>query len=573
MRLVHAHCSGIRFLKALLVSFATYAVLSTPTATAQTVVATSTGGIRDWEDPTAWSFDQLPNTATIPNNDAVNLFDVRIDGGSSTATEVSLSTAVAVDRVEIAAGDSLFIEGSADLAIVSDLSRPGSGQLVNDGTVLIDGATSTARLNTGGGLSMSISGAGTLRMTGGAELGMLTSSASVITNHAGHQIEGSGTIFQDLTNDGTVLANSDEALRLGGRLVQQRGLLEATGAGGLEIRTLRGIENTGTLRASGSSIVVTSMTNDGTVEVTQGGRFSLVFPTSSVTNNGLIEITQGGEFVHTMRIVNESTGHIVVSGAGSRLAAAPLSNGGTLEVLDGGHADFSGSLESGVTGLNARGTVRIGDRSIIDGGSFVRVPGLLDLDGGTIRSGSAGMTVNGDGRIEGSGRIELGRGELGFDFLGKLVPGGTDGIGTFDVVGDVDVSNPRSFGRPQIEIELGGTAQGEYDVISIEGTLSLMGSVLVDLINLDDPADPAGVFDPSAGSIFDIFIASNIVDLGGTFTLPTFDDGREFTQNVVRVGAMDVLRLVVIPEPTTAMLLTGGLMALALTERRQPPIA
>ncbi len=552
--------SGVRFLKAVSLSCATLFVLSASTATSQPVVATSTPGIADWEDPNVWSFDPSPSTATIPDNDSLNFFDVRIDGGAASPTDVSLSTAVSIDRLQVSGGDSLSIGDAGTLTIESDSSRAGSGQIVNDGLVLINGATATARLDTTGALSLS--GAGTLRMVGEAELGMSTASTRgpVIANAVGHRIEGAGVIFQNLTNEGTLSANSSEVLLVGGGLLRNRGLVEATGAGGLDVRTLSGVENTGTIRSSGSSISITTMTNDGSIEVTQGGQLSVLF---GVTNNGLIEVTQGGNFdsLAPFSLTNGSTGRVLVSGPGSQFTGR-LSNGGLFEVMNGGRGEIDSALN---------GTVRIGEGSVIDVFGRVDVTGVLDLAGGTLQTRGGRMQIRGTSQVSGTGRIDLAGGETSFNLIGKLAPGGVGGIGAFDIVGDVDVYSSFSAGRSQIEIELGGAAQGEYDMISVDGTLSLRGSILVDLINLEDPMDPAGNFDPSTGSIFDIIMASNIVDLGGTVVLPTFDDGRAFTRDVVRVGSMDVLRLVVIPEPSTALLLASGLALLASTKRQRVP--
>ena len=496
------------------------------------------GGDGNYDDPAQWSFDAPPVSVAIPENTDRDKFNVVIDGSESgTPGTLSLGRNITIDSLQVGVADRFVIEGGGSLTIDNDPARGGNGTIVNNGEIVLDGSTGIASLNNV--RELSLSGTGTLRMTGAAQINPpnAPNSPSATTNNAGHHIEGSGTIAQGIINFGTISANSADPLWLSGRRLEQRGLLEATGTGGLEISASFNFDNFGTIRSSSSSITL-----------------------ESVNNEGLIEVTNGGRIVVTSSIANWSPGQVRVSGPGSSISVDAYFGGGLFEVLDGGRAEIGSFSGAGIT--------RIDRNSLLESTRSARLSGILDLDGGTFRS-VGGFLVNSFGRVEGSGLIDLGTRELRLELAGALAPGGRNGIGTLDIVGDVFVSNNFNFGRSGIEIQLGGDSQGEFDMISIEGTLSIMGSILVDLIDLDDPTNPTNLYDPAIGSTFDVIVAQNIVDLGGSFVLPTFDDGRTFTQSVVHVGSVDVLRLMVIPEPTTAVLLALGIVVLASTKERR----
>ncbi len=500
------------------------------------------GGSGDYQDSAAWSYDATPTSATFPSNNGRDIFHVAIDGSQSGSPgAVSLRDVAAIDALRIGSGDRLTIEDGGRLEIESSLDRTGDGMIVNDGEIVVDGALSQASLAVDA--TTELLGTGTLRLGNGGTLDTVRSSrfATTLVNGADHRIEGGGEILPRLINRGTISANDTDTMLLSGARIEQRGVLEATGAGGLSIPFASSFDNFGEMRSTGSSISFRSITNDGLMEATEQG---------SIDAGSTIE--------------NRSAGRILVSGAGSSISAFRYrGSGGLLQVLDNGEATF-GTFFNG-------GTTRIGQGAVVNvNGTSATSTGTLDLQGGTLRSESAGLLAFGASRIEGSGRIELGTRTLTLDGNSSLAPGGSSEIGEIDIIGNVSLrGGPDFLGRfNEIEIQLAGSEPGQFDVVSIDGTLSIMGAIIVGLLDAADGSSTPTPYLPDVGSVFDIITATQIVDLGGTFTLPELGGGRTITQSIVNVGSNQVLRLFVVPEPNTAILLALGMTVLAVTRRR-----
>ena len=67
--------------------------------------ATWTGADGAWEDGSAWSFDLEPTSATFPDNDAVDEFDVQVDASSATDSTATLGSNATVRSVSISITD------------------------------------------------------------------------------------------------------------------------------------------------------------------------------------------------------------------------------------------------------------------------------------------------------------------------------------------------------------------------------------------------------------------------------------------------------------------------------------
>jgi autotransporter-associated beta strand protein len=88
------------------------------------------------------------------------------------------------------------------------------------------------------------------------------------------------------------------------------------------------------------------------------------------------------------------------------------------------------------------------------------------------------------GRLTGRGTLDLDGGKL--VNLGTLAPGsnGGTGIGTFTVLGDFSQG-----ATGLLEIDLGGKAAGQYDLLAVEGKASLGGALLTRIANGYHPHD------------------------------------------------------------------------------------
>jgi hypothetical protein len=503
------------------------------------------GGAGDFADPASWRFDFAPVEATFPSNVGSDVFHVWIDGeGLTGPASVLLATDAIIDALRIGKSDLLAVENGRSLTIQNVSRRSGGGAIVNDGLLVLEGSDAPTSLQHEGNLT--ISGSGTLRFSDAAHNTISSTPdefAVALTNDTGHRIEGAGRIESAvLNNRGTIAATGENPLVIA-RMGEQLGILEASGAGGLEIERTSGLSNEltneGTIRAiSGSLVTVGALRNRGHVEATTGGRLVFSSPFRGISN--------------------EAGSHLLVRGAWSELSAASLSNAdGLVEILEGGRATVGGFSH-----LGSSAVTRIGEGSELEitGFGLPRISGgTFEVDG-TLRSEVADLSLAG-GVLQGNGRIEMAERSLTVGRFGILAPGGVSQAGRFEIVGNLLVDQIGTFAGT-LSLEFGGDGDGEFDILLVDGDVSLEGIVDVDLIDLTGGDDP---FDPALGTQFDAVFADEFSDIGATFSLPTFDDDRRFVAAIV--GAGQVLRFTVVPEPSSATLSLLGLTALAARRR------
>ncbi len=156
-----------------------------------------------------------------------------------------------------------------------------AGTITNDGTIALASTGigfGTTNLRIEG--DVTLAGTGTVTLSnGGGNLIWGLASANVLTNSAGHTIQGSGNIG----NSGNMGLNN-------------QGLIDANQPNGLTIHpSAAGVLNTGTLRGSGTGgLTLTSgiFDNQGTVEALNGSSVTYVGNTS--TANNLAGVLTGG---------------------------------------------------------------------------------------------------------------------------------------------------------------------------------------------------------------------------------------------------------------------------------------
>ena len=106
-----------------------------------------------------------------------------------------------------------------------------------------------------------------------------------------------------------------------------------------------------------------------------------------------------------------------------------------------------------------------------------------------------------------------------------------------------------------LDIELGGTTAGsEYDQLIVAGDLTVAGVLSVSVL---------GDFEVSAGDSFEIFDASSILGDFAAINLPEL--GGTLSWNTSSLLTSGVLKAV--PEPTTGLLLSLGLLGVAVRRR------
>jgi T5SS/PEP-CTERM-associated repeat protein len=249
-------------------------------------------------------------------------------------------------------------------------------------------------------------------------------------------------------------------------------------------------EGTVTVAGAGTSWI----TND-TLGIGARGKAEL-----SIADGGLVTCTDGYIAVYGEPSSDDSEGTVSVTGDGSRWT---VSN----------RLDISGS--GGPVG--GVGTLVIGDGGLVRTGFVTNVgpKGLIKLDGGTFASSILSFHSPSAGGFEWtSGTLHVGRfGRRLTNSAGILAPG--ESIGSTIIEGSY---TQESAGT--LQIELGGAAADEFDVVTVNGAATLGGTLDVRLVDLG-----AGIFSPAAGDTFEILTATGgIVNRFDEELLPALDD-------------------------------------------------
>jgi hypothetical protein len=214
------------------------------------------------------------------------------------------------------------------------------------------------------------------------------------------------------------------------------------------------------------------------------------------------------------------SGHVTSSGATT--VEKQTYNGGTLEIESGAHWTTRDFWQTdGTTVLDGRLSVATG----------------LDLDGGT---------MGGDGVIDGS--LDHSR--------GTLSPGNS--IGDFEIEEDYWQQEDALV---LIEIDL-SSDEVLNDVLRIGGSAHLGGVIGIELVD-GSPAEFGITADPETWQEIDVLVAAEILDEGLTITSLDLSGFYRF----VEVEEGHALRLTLVPEPGSALLLALGLCAIGMTAR------
>jgi autotransporter-associated beta strand protein len=565
----------------------------------------------------------LNNGGAITANSTINanqLFNANLVlGTDATAQSYSITNSDTSNRLTFAGGITGGTSGTAGAKTLNISTA--TGGITLSGAITNGGATSLPLSKTGAGiltLSGSNSHSGTTTITGGnsASAKLLVSGTGALTGGGALQV-GSGALPGRFEYTSSAITTQFSTITLGGgsnggtgTLVQSNGTITATTLRSAPGRTGGNVGNIdlsgGTLRITGTATIGEQdlNTTPSTVTVSGTGLFQVdnglrVGIAQSDTRDGNGIITQNGG---TVTVAGGLTLAGTANGTSTRTGIYNL-NGGTLNVnaitmattgagtntstfnFAGGTLKPTASSTTFMQGLTTANVRNGGAKIDTDGNDITIAQSLVKFAGSTTdtltKSGvgtltlsgtntyTGGTTVNG-GSLVISGNSSSANGAVSV-VAGSLYVSGRLG-------GNVTIANGATIGSG-IDVGVGAGVIG--------GTLTLNGTSTLDLTNLNGTADLSALSISFASAGFGVDnltlggAAINWDAVGnGTYTLlagtlnPANLDNFGFT-NRVSVGSLGreayfqngSLQLVVIPEPSAALL--GGLGLLVLMRRRR----
>ncbi len=479
-------------------------------------------------------------------------------------------------------GSSVSISGNGAFLNVGSNSGRGELALSNGATLQLDGNDGAATLTAGQG-----GGVGQIRisdatLTLNADAGQTSSSYIHLGESGGGNASLTITDGGNVTLEGRDGANPNVTL---GVANGTRGQITVDGFGsqmnvlGAGSEIVVGDAGDGTLNAMNSGIVRgldltigQRASGVGTVNVTDGGSIDL----NGVTGDGdgpRVVVGQAGEGT-----INVEAGSVRIFGqesSGSLVLGEAFGSEGVVNLTNGAARLTVGGDEGGITIIGEAGTGRLnilnsGQLTSPNGGISVVAKestseGYVTVDGGGSRwdagtslyvgldvntangnvlgeGGEAVISVINGGTIEadsiyiGNGLV-TGVGNLNGDVVnqgGVIAPGAN--LGLLTVGGDLTLETG------QVDLELSGLEARNFDRITVDGDVSLGGTLNVTLIN---------GYIPALGDSFDVIVGDDISGRFSTVNLPTMPfPNQYFRWDIISYSNGDeALRLSVTDKP------------------------
>ena len=420
-----------------------------------------------------------------------NLAGASISDQSTNATPITVATTQA-NKSFVNAGSFTKAAGSnatqtINVAVVSS----GNSIHVDSGTLqLAQGGTHTglfnilgnAVLDLSGGThifnaGVSVAGPGTFRVSAGTLNGNADLTLNGLFEWIGGTITGSGVLTTGALSTTTMNA-------LGGGPVLQDKVWNNFGTA-----TLGG---TGSLVLAGAGAVPTTLNNQG------GGNFIV---TSTNDSPIALSTTATNKSVLNAGIFTQNPGTAL---AATKTIGVAVTNTGTFNVSSGTLELTRFPVNSGTLNVDAGAALTTGSAALANAsGATLNVNGTLSTGGQALTNASTG-TVGGAGTVDLNGNA--------LTNSGRLRPGAATGdtTGTLSITGNL-VQNAGS----QVDLELGGTAAGAFDLVAVSGAATLTGTVNV--------ANVAG-YTPAVGDTFQVITSNsrsgNFLAVNKTFATP-----------------------------------------------------
>ena len=257
-------------------------------------------------------------------------------------------------------------------------------------------------------------------------------------------------------------------------------------------------------------------------------------------------------------LVNSAADSITTQGAGTT-ANLVLGANNALNVV---------SVNLGSNGTLIKGGV--GSLLVSGAGSGL---GTVNLLGGSlIVTGSISGSLVATGGILGGTGVITGSADIG---AGAAIAPGVNGAGTLGI-GDFNLNAPSAH----LAIELGGTAPGASDRVSVTGAVNLTGDLLTSFLASYNPTVNDTFYlilndltDPVAGTFSNAVNQGNgtaKIDYGNGVQLLVNYSADAGTSNFTTGSGNDVaVRLLAVPEPSSAALLLAAPICLSLRRKRR----
>ena len=443
---------------------------------------------------------ESPRTAglLIFNNRGIGNAQWQLEGKGSLQMEVvagqpeiQANTDTSID-VALSGNQGFRKTGSGDLSLSRESDYTGLTRVEGGSLVLYD---ENALGATGIDNETNIASSASVRLSG---QDMKINESFILSGGALDNSTGSNSLIGPINmtaNSSIASSRAGEVLRLQGKIVYNDHDLRISGPGNIEISGKSIKQGNGSLRFQGGGHLDISSptTGEGSTVITGGGTLrtlengSLANGSLLVSNGSRVELSTN-QTSSSIDVSDDASSFIQASG---NLSTPLFRNDGFVQIIANTSIDeMKGSGTTNVHGnlklkndlfkgtYTGRGIIeKVGPQSwTIEDDSYQAFNGTLNVQSGTVELNSS---MAGDFLLQ-QHAILTGSGIVGGKLYhsGVLQPGNSPG--TLTITGDYTPSNTAI-----LEIEIAGTADGQYDFLDIEGAANLNGNGTLNIVLLN----------------------------------------------------------------------------------------
>lgn len=450
---------------------------------------TGDGSSADWSNASNW------NNGAIASGDNI---------------AISLTTAATIDDANFTIGTLTLSNAGDSVGINNGVTLTVDGNITNNGAISLNSTGNFTELVLGG--NVTLSGTGTV----------------TLSNNSQNYIFG-GTSLDQLTNQETIQGAGQ--IGHGQMALVNSGTINANASAGMTIDANDGFTNTGTVEATGATLILQSMSMNntgGTITATGGGIVnvsSTVVTGGTVTTSGASKLQLNSSTIGGATITNSATGTIEIA-SGTNALGGTINNsaGGLLEIGNGAILYLQNGTYSqlGTVQLNSTGNFT----ELVLGGNVTLSGGTVTLSNNSqnyIFGNVATDILTNQETIQGAGQI--GHGQMQLINSGTINSDDSAGITLSANMGVTNTGTLEATNGSTLLISgsgiinnAGGAISANTGTINVTsttvngGTITLTGASNLQL-NTSTIHDGSTITNSATGTIE---IASGTNDLGGT---------------------------------------------------------